>query len=142
LSTTTFNIFLISAFNLLDLEILVVDNNSIDASNQMVKEKYPEVTLIENKHNPGFAVANNQAIEIAQGKYVLLLNPDTLLSEDTLQCCYNAMESDQKIGALGVKMLDGKGNFLPESKRGFPGFWTAFYKMSGLSKLFKKSAFI
>jgi len=134
---------LISAFNLskhnLELEILVVDNNSVDASNQMVKEKYPEVTLIENKHNPGFAVANNQAIEIAQGKYVLLLNPDTLLSEDTLQSCYDAMESDPKIGALGVKMLDGKGNFLPESKRGFPGFWTAFYKMSGLSKLFNKS---
>jgi len=124
----------------LEVEILVVDNNSIDASNQMVKEKYPDVKLIENKHNPGFAVANNQAIEIAQGKYVLLLNPDTLLSEDTLQKCFDFMEADQKIGALGVKMLDGKGNFLPESKRGFPGFWTAFYKMSGLSKLFSKSA--
>ncbi len=124
----------------LAIEILVVDNNSVDASNQMVKEKYPDVVLIENENNPGFAVANNQAIEIAQGKYVLLLNPDTLLSEETLQKCFDAMESNAEIGALGVKMLDGKGNFLPESKRGFPGFWTAFYKMSGLSSLFNKSA--
>ena len=123
----------------LDVEILVVDNNSVDASVQMVKDKYPNVRLIANNGNPGFAVANNQAINIAQGKYVLLLNPDTLLSEDTLEKCFNKAEEDQEIGAIGVKMLDGKGNFLPESKRGFPGFWTAFYKMSGLSNLFKKS---
>lgn len=123
----------------LDVEIIVVDNNSVDASVQMVKDKYPAVKLIENKDNPGFAIANNQAINIAQGKYVLLLNPDTLLSEDTLEKCFNTSETNPKIGALGVKMLDGKGNFLPESKRGFPDFWTAFYKMSGLSNLFRKS---
>ena len=123
----------------LDLEVIVVDNNSVDGSLDMLRAKYPEVKLIANDNNPGFAVANNQAIHIAQGKYVLLLNPDTLLSEDTLDKCFLKMESDPKIGALGVKMLDGKGNFLPESKRGFPDFWTAFYKMSGLSKLFPKS---
>lgn len=123
----------------LKVETLVVDNNSIDGSVAMLKEKYPEVRLIENKDNPGFAIANNQAIHLAQGKYVLLLNPDTLLSEDTLEICFAQMEDDDSIGALGIKMLDGKGNFLPESKRGFPDFWTAFYKMSGLSKLFSKS---
>lgn len=123
----------------LDVEILVVDNNSVDGSVDMIQEKYPEVLLKANKDNPGFAVANNQAINLAQSKYVLLLNPDTLLSEDTLERCYLQMESDEKIGALGIKMLDGKGHFLPESKRGFPDFWTAFYKMSGLSKLFSKS---
>ena len=123
----------------LNVEILIVDNNSIDGSVAMLKEKYPNIHLVENKDNPGFAVANNQAIYLAQGKYVLLLNPDTLLSEDTLENCFNKMEQDEKIGALGIKMLDGKGNFLPESKRGFPDFWTAFYKMSGLSKLFPKS---
>ncbi len=123
----------------LNLEIIVVDNNSQDGSIQMVKEKYPSVHLITNKNNPGFAVANNQAIDHAQGKYVLLLNPDTLLSEDALEVCYKKMENDKDIGALGIKMLDGKGNFLPESKRGFPDFWTAFYKMSGLSKLLPKS---
>jgi len=123
----------------LEVEILVVDNNSVDGSVDMIREKYPQVRLTANKDNPGFAVANNQAINIALGKYVLLLNPDTLLSEDTLHKCYMQMEKDEKIGALGIKMLDGKGHFLPESKRGFPDFWTAFYKMSGLSKLFPRS---
>lgn len=123
----------------LNIEIIVVDNHSIDGSVQMIKEKFPEVILIENQKNQGFSKGNNQGIKIAKGKYVLLLNPDTVLQEDTLVKCFQFMETHSDAGALGVKMFDGKGNFLPESKRSFPTPAVAFYKIFGLSKLFPKS---
>ena len=120
-------------------EVFVVDNNSVDNSVAMVREKFPEVKLIENKKNTGFAVANNQAIKEAKGKYILLLNPDTVVREDTFKKCVEFMESHANAGGLGVKMIDGSGNFLPESKRGFPSPFVAFSKTFGLSKLFPKS---
>ncbi len=120
-------------------EVFVVDNNSVDDSVRMVTEKFPKVHLIANKDNPGFSKANNQAIRLAKGEYVLLLNPDTLVEEDTFEQCVAFMDAHPKAGALGVKMIDGSGNFLPESKRGLPTPMTAFYKTFGLSKLFPKS---
>jgi len=120
----------------LEVEIFVVDNNSVDDSVKMVREKFPEVLLIANPHNPGFAVANNQAIRRAAGAYVLLLNPDTVVEEDTFDKCVAFMEAHPQAGGLGVKMIDGSGKFLPESKRGFPSPWVAFCKTFGLSKLF------
>ncbi|WP_372947829.1 glycosyltransferase [Mariniphaga sp.] len=120
-------------------EIFVVDNNSVDGSNQLVKEKFPQVHLIENKGNVGFSKANNQAIRLAKGKYILLLNPDTVVEEDTFTKIIQFMDEHPDAGGLGVKMIDGKGNFLPESKRGLPTPWVAFCKMFGLSKLFPKS---
>ena len=123
----------------IDAEIIVVDNNSVDGSVAMIKEKFPTVQLIENKTNSGFSVANNQAIKIARGEYVLLLNPDTVVEEDTFTKTLRFMDEHSDAGALGVKMLDGKGHFLPESKRGLPTPLVAFYKMFGLSKLFPKS---
>lgn len=123
----------------LDIEIIVIDNHSVDGSVQLIREKFPEVVLIENKENVGFSKANNQGIRIAKGKYVLLLNPDTILQEDTLRKCFDFMEKHPEAGALGVRMFDGKGNFLPESKRGLPTPMVAFYKIFGLSKLFPKS---
>jgi GT2 family glycosyltransferase len=123
----------------IEAEIIVVDNNSVDGSVEMVKNKFPQVILIENKKNTGFSRANNQAIQIAQGEYILLLNPDTVVEEDTLSKCCEFMDEHPEGGGLGVKMLDGKGNFLPESKRGLPSPWVAFYKIFGLSKLFPKS---
>jgi GT2 family glycosyltransferase len=120
-------------------EIFVVDNNSVDDSVRMVKEKFPDVLLIANKDNPGFSKANNQAIRLSKGEYVLLLNPDTLVEEDTFEKCIQFMDAHPKAGALGVKMIDGAGNFLPESKRGLPTPMTAFYKAFGLSKIFPKS---
>ena len=105
----------------------------------MVKEKFPEVILIENKKNTGFSYANNQAIKVAKGEYVLLLNPDTVVEEDTFEKVVSFMDSHPDAGGLGVKMLDGKGNFLPESKRGLPTPSVAFYKIFGFSKLFPKS---
>jgi len=123
----------------ISVEIFVVDNNSVDGSVQMVKEKFPEVLLIENKKNTGFSYANNQAIKISKGEYVLLLNPDTVVEEDTFEKVISFMDSHPDAGGLGVKMLDGKGNFLPESKRGLPTPAVAFYKIFGFSKLFPRS---
>lgn len=120
-------------------EVFVVDNNSVDGSVRMVKEKFPEVRLIENKKNTGFSFANNQAIRIANGEYVLLLNPDTVVEEDTFVKTIRFMDEHPEAGGLGVKMLDGKGNFLPESKRGLPTPSVAFYKVFGLASLFPKS---
>lgn len=120
-------------------EIFVVDNNSVDGSVNMVKEKFPEVHLIENKKNTGFSFANNQAMRIAKGEYILLLNPDTVVEEDTFQKVVAFMDAHPEAGGLGVKMLDGKGNFLPESKRGLPTPSVAFYKIFGFSKLFPRS---
>ncbi|OFY56852.1 MAG: hypothetical protein A2Y87_08585 [Bacteroidetes bacterium RBG_13_46_8] len=120
-------------------EILVVDNNSVDGSCQMIHEKFPGVILIENKENVGFSKANNQAIRKAGGRYILLLNPDTVVQEDTFSSCTQFMDSHPEAGCLGVKMIDGKGNFLPESKRGLPTPAVAFYKIFGLSALFPSS---
>jgi GT2 family glycosyltransferase len=123
----------------IDAEIIVVDNHSIDASVEMVRTKFPEVTLIANKNNVGFSKANNQAIKIAKGEYILLLNPDTVVEEDTLTKVCRFMDEHPDAGGVGVKMVDGKGNFLPESKRGLPTPLVAFYKIFGLASLFPNS---
>lgn len=123
----------------IEAEIFVVDNNSVDNSIAMLKEKFPEVILIANKDNVGFSKANNQAIRISKGEYVLILNPDTVVEEDTFAKCISFMDSHKDCGALGVKMIDGSGKFLKESKRGFPSPWTSFCKMSGLTSLFPHS---
>ncbi|MBR6067705.1 MAG: glycosyltransferase [Bacteroidales bacterium] len=122
-----------------ETEVFVVDNNSVDGSCNMLREKFPWVKLIENKKNYGFSYANNQAIRESAGEYVLLLNPDTVIEEDTLKSVCDFMDSHPDAGGLGVKMIDGKGRFLPESKRGLPTPKVAFYKIFGLSKLFPKS---
>lgn len=132
-----FSVF--KAAEALPCEIFVVDNNSVDGSTTLIKEKFPQVILIENKINTGFSVANNQAINLAKGEFVLLLNPDTVVQEDTLSKIISFMEQTPDAGGLGVKMLDGQGNFAPESKRGLPTPAVAFYKMFGFSRLFPKS---
>lgn len=121
------------------VEIWVVDNASKDSSVDMVREKFPEVKLIVNERNVGFSKANNQAIAQAQGKYILLLNPDTLVQEDTFEKCITFMENHPDAGGLGVKMIDGKGRYLPESKRGLPTPQVSMNKMLGLHKFFPKN---
>ena len=123
----------------IDGEVFVVDNNSVDGSQQMLQERFPETTIILNKENVGFAKANNQAIKLAKGEYVLLLNPDTVVEIDTFKKVIDFMDAHPDAGGLGVKMVDGRGNFLPESKRSLPTPEVAFYKIFGLSKLFPKS---
>lgn len=123
----------------IDAEIFVVDNMSVDGSVEMVRNKFPSVILIDNKKNTGFAKANNQAVAIAKGKYILYLNPDTIVPEDCFTKCIEYMDAHEEAGALGCRLIDGQGQFLPESKRGFPNARVAFFKISGLSNLFKKS---
>lgn len=120
-------------------EVFVVDNNSVDGSCHLVKEKFPSVKLIENKINVGYSAANNQAIKQSSGQYILLLNPDTVVEEDTFRKVIAFMDEHPDAGGLGVKMIDGKGRFLPESKRGLPTPWVAFYKVFGISSLFPNS---
>ena len=122
-----------------NIQVIVVDNNSQDASVPMIKENFPKVELIVNSKNVGFSKANNQGIEIANGEYVLLLNPDTIIEEQTLSSCYDYMEEEKEVGVLGVKMVDGGGAFLPESKRGFPTPTVSFFRFMGLHKMFPKS---
>jgi len=123
----------------IEAEVFVVDNHSVDGSCEMVKRKFPEVILIENKENTGFSKANNQAIHLSKGEYVLLLNPDTVVEEDCFTKTIAFMDATPDAGALGVKMIDGKGHFLPESKRGLPTPKVAFYKMFGFATIFPKS---
>jgi GT2 family glycosyltransferase len=105
----------------------------------MVKEKFPEVHTIANDQNVGFSSANNMAIRKSVGEYILLLNPDTVVEEDTFIKSAEWMDRHLNAGALGVRMIDGKGKFLPESKRGLPTPWVAFYKIFGITRLFPHS---
>lgn len=122
-----------------EAEIFVVDNASSDGSVEMLQQKFPLVKRIANTQNVGFSKANNQAIEKCTGEYILLLNPDTVVAEDTFEKCIAFMKNHPQAGALGVRMIDGRGNFLPESKRGLPTPAVAFYKTFGLAKFFPKS---
>ncbi len=126
----------------LDINIYVVDNNSVDGTREYLHSLRDEnLQIILNDDNVGFSTANNQAIRISNSKYILLLNPDTVIQEDTLIKCFDKMQMDQEIGALGVKLIDGSGEFLVESKRGFPSLWASFTKMTGISKLAPRSEF-
>jgi len=123
----------------IDAEVFVVDNASSDDSVEMLIENYPWVNVIANNENVGFSCANNQAIKLSKGEFVLLLNPDTLVEEDIFVKCIDFMNQTPDAGALGVKMINGNGEFLPESKRALPIPSVAFYKIFGLSKLFPHS---
>ena len=123
----------------LQVEVFVVDNLSTDGSVEYLRKRFPEVTFIANRENVGFARANNQAIRLSTGRYVLLLNPDTIVGEDTLARCVEFMEAHPEAGGVGVHMLNANGTFAPESRRGLPTPFVAFCKMTGLGKLFPKS---
>jgi GT2 family glycosyltransferase len=127
------------ALQKIEAEVFVVDNNSVDGSLRMLEEKFPEVKVIANHENVGFSKANNQAIRQSVGEYVLLLNPDTVVEDDTFDKVVGFMDAHPDAGGLGVKMVDGTGKFLPESKRGLPTPLTAFYKIFGLASLFPRS---
>ena len=120
-------------------EVIVVDNNSSDNSVPYLETLFPWVQFICNKTNVGFAKANNQALPFATGRYVLFLNPDTLLREDCLANCLQFLNNTPQAGALGVQMIDGAGRFLPESKRAFPSPLTSLFKLVGLSALLPTS---
>lgn len=128
-----------AAIEHMDAEVFVVDNRSVDDSVPMVKSEFPNVKIIVNEENVGFSRGNNVAIRQAKGEYVLLLNPDTLVEKDTFTDTIQYMDQHPDVGSLGLKMINGKGEFLPESKRALPVPAVAFYKIFGLSKLFPNS---
>ncbi len=123
----------------IDAEIIVVDNDSKDGSVDYLQPLFPRIKFIANKTNFGFGKANNKAIEICKGEFILFLNPDTIVPEDCFSNCINFFKSHSNCGAVGVQMIDGSGNFLAESKRSFPSLSSAFYKLVGLSILFPTS---
>lgn len=123
----------------LDAEIIVVDNGSKDGSKSIIPALFPQVRYHYSHQNLGFSKANNLAIGMASGEFVLLLNPDTLVSSEAISQCLRHFVDYPSCGACGVRMVDGAGTFLPESKRGLPTPWSAFYKLSGLSALAPRS---
>lgn len=120
-------------------EVIVVDNLSTDESCAMVAQQFSSVKLISNKYNAGFSKANNQGIAIARGEYIHFLNPDTILTEDFYVATLAYMDAHPDTGALGPRLIDGRGQYAPDSKKSFPGFWTSVYKVTGLAKLFPRS---
>lgn len=123
----------------LDGEIIVIDNSSSDGSMEYLRPKFKNVHFIVNEKNLGFGKACNQGLARAKGKYILFLNPDTIVPEDCFEKCIHFFAAHADAGALGIRMLDGSGKFLKESKRAFPSPLTSLYKLTGLSKLFPHS---
>jgi len=130
---------LIKATANISSEIIVVDNASDDGSVQVIKKRFPEIKLIANKKNVGFGSANNQALELSEGKFIVLINPDTLVKEDTFDKLLNFFNSTPKAGLAGCKVLNPDGTLQLACRRGFPKPWTSFTKVFGLSKLFPHS---
>ncbi len=124
-----------------DLEIFVVDNASNDGSIEYLQPKFPSVNFTSNTVNRGFAKANNQVLSACSGKYVLYLNPDTIVPPDCFRKCVDFLEVHPDAGALGVKMYDGNNEFLKESKRGLPSPVTSLWKLTGIIKLFPRSKY-
>lgn len=129
------------ALDSLTAEIIVVDNFSGDGSVEFIQKNFPTVKIIRNLNNEGFGKANNKGLEISKGKYILFLNPDTILSENSIRNSISFLQAHPNGGALGIRMIDGSGKYLPESKRGFPTPWVSLCKMTGLTRIFPKSSF-
>ncbi|WP_337865224.1 glycosyltransferase [Ignavibacterium sp.] len=130
---------ILKASESLSTEIIVVDNASTDGSVEMLKEKFPDVKLIANKENLGFGKANNIGLKHATGKYILLINPDTLVAEDTFTKLIQFFQNHPEAGMVGCKILNPDGTLQLACRRSFPGPWTSFTKVTGLSTLFPKS---
>lgn len=128
-----------NAIQNIDAEIIVIDNNSQDDSCAMMKQRFPNVKLIENNENLGFPKGNNIGVSQAQGEYICILNPDTVVAEDTFTKVLAFAKKQNDLGIIGCKLIDGTGNFLPESKRGTPTPFVAFTKITGLYKIFPKA---
>jgi GT2 family glycosyltransferase len=120
-------------------EIIVIDNCSTDDSCAMMKERFANVKFIENKENSGFPKGNNIGVAVAKGEYICILNPDTVVAEDTFEKILAFANKQKDLGIIGCKLIDGKGDFLPESKRGVPTPFVAFTKITGLYKFFPKT---
>jgi GT2 family glycosyltransferase len=116
----------------IESEIIIIDNDSKDDSCEIVKKHFPNIKLIENKENVGFSKANNQGVAIAKGEYVCILNPDTAVAKETFRKALEFAETKKDLGALGIRLIDGTGNYLPESKRNIPSPKVSLYKILGI----------
>ena len=123
----------------IEAQIIVIDNNSNDGSKDFFTNKFPNVHFIWNKENVGFSKANNIGLAQATGKFILFLNPDTIVAEDCFDKCLTFFEIHQNIGALGIRMIDGGGKFLKESKRGFPSLFPSLFKLFALAAILPNS---
>lgn len=128
-----------SALKGIDGEVIIVDNNSEDESVAYLQPFFPEYSFIALQENLGFAKACNAGWRLAKGEFIVFLNPDTIIAEDCFSQCLQFMQQTPDAGALGMRMIDGNGSFLKESKRGFPTPLTSLYRFSGLSSVFSKS---
>jgi GT2 family glycosyltransferase len=133
---------LIRATQTLKSEIIIVDNASADGTPDMVAQYYPQFKLIRNRENLGFAKSNNIGIHESSSDKILLLNPDTIVFSSSLIACLRVLENESETGAVGIRMMDACGNYLPESKRGVPTPWRSFSKLSGLWRLGPDSKFL
>lgn len=124
-----------NAIESIDGEIIVVDNNSQDDSCEMMKRRFPNVKILQNNENLGFPRGNNIGVAHAQGEYICILNPDTVVAEDTFLKVLAFAKKQTDLGIVGCKLIDGAGNFLPESKRGVPTPFCCFYKNHRLVSL-------
>lgn len=131
----------LKAIKNIQAEVIVVDNASADESVAMVQSLFPQVICLTNSKNMGFSAGNNLGVKAARGQYVCLLNPDTLVAEDSFEILLQQTENQKNAGALGPRLIEGSGQFLPESKRGLPTPLKALFRMWGLHKIFPKSAF-
>lgn len=122
----------------LDADVWVVDNNSSDGSIDYLEPLFPAVHFVRGRENVGFSKANNQAIRQTDGKYVLMLNPDTIVTSKAIKDCVHLMDEHPEIGSVGVSMYNADGTYARESKRGVPTAKVSFYKMSGLAALFPR----
>ncbi len=120
-------------------EVIVVDNNSVDDSCDMVRKQFPQTVLIENTANTGFSRANNQGFAVAKGEYILFLNPDTVVPEDFFGKMLDYMDRHPEAGGIGPRLIDGKGQYAPDSKKSFPTLSVAIFKATGINKLFPRS---
>jgi GT2 family glycosyltransferase len=127
------------AMQTIDGEIIIVDNNSNDGSKESLPSKFPGVKFIFNNENLGFGKACNRGFKSSSGDHILFLNPDTVLPRTCLKDCISFLKTHEDAGAVGVRMMDDKGKFLKESKRGLPSPSASFYKLFGLTAVFPGS---
>ena len=125
--------------NVTDLEIIIVDNHSFDGTVEHIRSSYPNVTVVANEENVGFGKAVNQAASIANGDYFLILNPDTIVQENTISELLNYLNENKQVGMVGPKILNSDGSLQPACKRSFPTLRVAIPKLLGFDKLFPRS---
>jgi len=132
---------LITATTGIDSEVIVVDNHSSDGSVAMIRDEFMDISLIVSVSNEGYAAACNKGIMASTGDFILILNPDTVVEPNAVKAAMTFMRSHPDAGAAGARLVNGDGKFLPESKRGFPSPLTSFFRLTGIGKLFPRSAF-